>query len=88
MVHARFIHYQVEMDRAKALYIAEAGISYSIWELKMKQDKENNGIGNVDHYDFGGGYFKVKHDPQTKEIMCSGIYNDVERKVVIVYESN
>ncbi|MCK5706370.1 MAG: hypothetical protein KAI43_01865 [Candidatus Aureabacteria bacterium] len=88
MVYSRHLRYQLEMDRTKALYIAEAGISYSVWELKMKVDKENNGFGNVDKFEFGEGFFSVKHNPETKEIISVGDYNNVKRIVTIVYESN
>jgi len=88
LVYSRFIQYELEMDRTKAIYIAEAGISYSIWELKMKKDAEKNGLGNIEKYNFGGGYFTVTHNPETKEIISTGVYNDVRRSVAIIYDSN
>jgi hypothetical protein len=88
MVYDRFLNYELEADRAKALYIAEAGVSYSIWELKMNKDIEGNGFGNIQKYDFGGGYFTVNHNPETREIVSMGVFNDVRRTVSIIYESN
>jgi len=87
-IHTRFTAYQLEMDRTKALYIAEAGVSYAVWELKMNKDAEGNGYGNVGHIDFGGGYFSVTHNPDSRQIISTGTYNDVSRIVAIVYESN
>jgi hypothetical protein len=87
-VYTRFIAYQLEMDRTKALYIAEAGISYAVWELKMNKDLEGNGYGNVSRFEFGDGYFSTVHNPETRQIMSTGTCNDVSRMVAIVYESN
>ncbi|MBN1521051.1 MAG: hypothetical protein JW928_00850 [Candidatus Aureabacteria bacterium] len=88
MVYSRFIQYELEMDRTRALYIAEGGLSYSLWELKMKKDTENNGLGNIEKYEIGGGYFTASHNPETKEIISTGTYNDVSRTVAIIYDSN
>jgi len=82
------VQYQLEADKLRAMYLAEAGISYSIWELKMKKDPDKNGLGNVKKYELGGGYFHVEHNPKTKEIISTGTYNDVSRTIVVVYDSN
>ncbi len=87
-VYSRYIQYQVEGDRVKAMYLAEAGVSYSIWELKMKKDLDKNGLGNVSKHKLGDGYFQVYHNPETKEIVSTGTYNDISRTIVVIYDSN
>jgi len=77
----------LELDRLKALYLAEAGIAKSINELKLDQDFDNNGIGNIAESELGGGLFKATHDFQVSNIIGIGEYNDIKRIVQIKYST-
>ena len=75
----------LELDRLKALYLAEAGIAKSINELKLGCDFDDNGIGNVLETQLGGGTCKAIHNFQVSNITGIGEYNDVKRIVQIKY---
>jgi len=88
MVFSRFTSVYLEYDRLKALYLAEAGISKSLWELKRGVDLDRDGLGNIPKTRLGEGYYWVNHNPQTLTIISTGEANDVERTVRIVYVGN
>jgi len=77
----------LEVDRLKSLYLAEAGISQSLFELKRDIDVDNNGLGNVLRAPLGGGTYKAVHNFQNSTITGIGEYNAVKRTVQIKYSS-
>lgn len=72
-------------DRLKAFYLAEAGISKSINELRSDKDYDKNGIGNVASTKLGDGVFWVEHNFQTSTITAVGEVNKVKRTIQIKY---
>ncbi|MDP8260243.1 MAG: type II secretion system protein [Candidatus Gygaella obscura] len=75
----------LEIDSIKALYLAEAGISHAIRELKTDVDLDNLGIGEAPVTELGDGFYMVKHNPQLFTITSTGVVNDVRRSVEISY---
>ncbi|MCD4779233.1 MAG: hypothetical protein K8S27_01610 [Candidatus Omnitrophica bacterium] len=75
----------LEIDRAKALYLAEAGLSHAIYEIKNDFDEDGNGLGNVETTELGGGHYCSEHDPHVLVITGVGEYNQVKRRVQIKY---
>ena len=88
MVFSRFTSTYLEYDRLKALYLAEAGISKSLWELKKGTDSNRDGLGNIPKTRLGEGYYWVTHNSQALTITSTGEANDVKRTVKIVYAGN
>ncbi|MFH1655639.1 MAG: hypothetical protein ABH954_03405 [Candidatus Omnitrophota bacterium] len=88
MVFSRFTSTYVEYDRLKALYLAEAGISKSLWELKQGIDLNQDGLGNIPRTRLGEGYYQVVHDLSALTIMSTGVSNDIKRVVRIQYVGN
>ena len=84
---ARTTRANLEVDRLKALYLAEAGLAHSIHELKTDMDKDNNGLGNVLKTEFAGGSYKAFHNFQLSTITGVGEYNHITRQVQIKYTS-
>ena len=77
----------LELDRLKALYLAEAGIAKSVNELKLEKDFENNGLGNVLKTALGDGTYKAVHNFKMSTITGIGESNGVERTIQIQYSS-
>ena len=73
------------VDRLKALYLAEAGISQAINELRTENDYDNNGVGNIAPAKLGAGKFWAQHDFQTSTITATGEVNNIKRTVQIKY---
>jgi len=84
---SRFSYITMQIDRMKALYLAEAGISKSICELKTGVDTDGDGLGNIPKTGLAGGTYKAKHDFQTATIEAVGSFNEIERTVQIRYSS-
>jgi hypothetical protein len=77
----------LEIDSVKALYLAEAGISYGIKELKQDNDFDKDGLGNIPRTKLGDGYFIVKHNPVLFTLTSEGVVNEVRRLVEINYSN-
>lgn len=73
------------MDRLKALYLAEAGISKAIWELRYDLDPEGNGPGNIGKTGLGDGELWARHDFTASTITSTGEFNRSRRTVQIKY---
>ncbi len=86
-LYSRQARSTLELDRLKALYLAEAGISQSIYELRWDRDLDNNGVGNVLDAQLGGGAYKAIHNFQTSTITGIGEYNKVRRIIQIRYSA-
>ncbi len=76
---------ELEIDSIKALYLAEAGISHAIKELKTDIDLDSSGIGETPVIELGDGVYVVKHNPQLFTINSTGIVNGIRRSVEISY---
>ncbi len=74
------------LERSQALYLAEAGISKSIWELKRGIDEDEDGLGNIPRIPFGAGTYQATHNPSCLSIEGVGEVNGVKRTVRIVYK--
>jgi len=77
----------MQLERVKAHYLAEAGISKSLWELKNDLDADGNGIGNVGKTRLGGGYYWARHDFQNSVICGTGEVNGIKRTFQIKYSA-
>lgn len=86
-LYSRSSRSTLELDRLKAFYLAEAGISKSVYELRWDTDLDNNGVGNVLSTKLGGGTYRAIHNPQASTITGIGEYNKVKRIVQIKYSA-
>jgi len=82
---SRMTYAQMQADRLKAFYLAEAGISRSIWELRSDIDIDGDGPGNIPESPLGGGTFRARHDFRNSTITGTGTVNKVARTVQIKY---
>jgi len=78
---------QVQLDRMKAIYLAESGIAKAIWELRYDIDPDGDGTGNVKKVKLGDGVFWAKHDFQSSTITGVGEVNRLRRTLQIKYSS-
>ncbi len=84
---SRTAYSQTQLDRLKALYLAEAGISKSFWELRFNVNPDGNGRGNIPKTKLGDGLFWARHNFQTSVITATGEVNKARRTVQITYSS-
>jgi len=77
----------LELERLKALYLAEAAIARSIHELRIDNDEDNNGLGNIIATSLGGGSFRANHNFQASTITGIGEYQGVKRTIQIKYSA-
>ncbi len=82
------------MDRLKALYLAEAGLSQAIWELKTNYDdpESERAPGNIPWRDVSDGplvygRYKTTHDFQTSTITSTAEVDKLQRTIQIKYAS-
>lgn len=87
LILSRTTQSNLELDRIKAMYLAEAAISQSIYEIKRNRDLDNNGVGNVLKDKLGGGTYKASHNFQVSVITGTGEYNGIKRKISIRYSA-
>ena len=88
LAHNRVLLTQIEIDGAKAFFLAEAGIAQSIHELKHQLDPDGDGVGTIKERFLGEGWFTVIHDAKTTEIRSMGEVNGVKRTLQIQYAIN
>lgn len=79
---------QLETDRVKAFFLAEAGIAQSVYEIKNKKDEDKDGLGTIRQKQLADGYFTVIHNVKTSEIRSTGIVNGTRRTLQIKYAIN
>jgi Tfp pilus assembly protein PilX len=84
---SRIFYSQLQLDRLKAIYLAEAGIAKAIWELRFDVDPDNNGTGNIAETGLGEGVFRARHDFQSATITATGRVNRITRVVQIKYNA-
>jgi len=87
LLFSRMTYSALQLERLKANYLAEAGISRSIWELKFDLDADGDGVGNVSRTRLGDGYFWARHDFQNSLITATGEVNGFKRTFQIKYSS-
>ena len=83
----------LEKQRARALYLAEMGISDSFWELKYSEKlygPPTQPYGQIDQktvnfYDGSSGTYEVPEP--TDSIVSTGIYREITRKVKVGIET-
>jgi len=86
-LYARTQKANLELDRLKALYLAEAAIAKSIYELRLNLDYDNNGIGNILKTHLGKGTYKASHNFQSSYITGIGEFNKIKRIIQIKYSA-
>lgn len=86
-LYSRLAYTQMQLDRLKALYLAEAGISKAIRELRYDLDPDADGTGNLPQTKLGDGLFWVRHNFQTSTITSTAEVNKVRRTVQIKYSA-
>jgi len=84
---SRTAYSQMQLDRLKALYLAESGISKALWELRFDVDPDGDGQGNIPRTKLGDGLFLSRHNFQTSTITGIGEVNKVRRIVQIKYSA-
>jgi hypothetical protein len=71
---------QVELDRMRALYLAEAGIAKAVEGLRGQAGAQGKFSGQL-----GGGSFEVQTDLGQSTIVSVGVSNGVRRTVQLKY---
>ncbi len=84
---SRLSKVQLEADRLKAMYLAEAGLARAVYEIRQDKDTDKNGVGNVLKTPFAGGFYKASHNFQSSLITASGEFNAVKRTIQIKYSA-
>ncbi len=75
----------LDYDRLKAFYIAEAGISQAIYELKTDLDPDGDGLGNIAQTEFTDGTYEVNYHPLERTLTSQGTVNDTTRTIQIAF---
>ena len=83
----RTMHTQMQLDRLKALYLAEAGVFKAILELKSGNDVDGDGAGNIPKQELGDGHFWVSHNFQSSTLTSKAKVNGILRVVQMQYNS-
>jgi len=78
---SRIINVDLEIDKVKALYVAEAGIAKSLHELKKGLDPDGDGIGVIARSKFFEGTFEVTYNAALFTFTSIGRVNGVERLI-------
>lgn len=71
----------LEVEKVKALYIAEAGIAKSLNELKKGIDPGGDGIGVISQAQFADGTLEVTYNPAMFTFTSVGRVNKTARTV-------
>ncbi len=87
LLYSRTVYSEMQVDRLKALYLAEAGISRQIWELRHGADPDGDGVGNIPWTNLGEGRFRTTHDFQASLMTSTGEVNKAFRKIQIKYSA-
>ena len=75
----------LEINRSKALYLAEAAVYESIWELKNSGASPDYD-GNVEETALGEGTFSATFDENKNLIVAHGTVHEVTRTIEVVTE--
>ena len=87
MVFSKMQSATLNLDRLKAFYLAEAGISKALYEIKENLDVDGDGIGSIPKTKLGNGTYKIEHDIQQKVFISTGVVNENKRVIFIKYET-
>lgn len=87
LLYSHITSIQLEIDRLKAGYLAEAGIAQSLYEIRVGIDQDSDGIGNIKPRRLNSGEFWVEHDIHASVIIATGEANGVRRTMQIRYSS-
>lgn len=87
LLFSRTAYSQMQLDRLKALYLAEAGLSRAIWELRYDVDPDGDGQGNIPRTKLSNGLFWTGHNFETSTLTSTGEVNKVRRIVQIKYSA-
>lgn len=81
LIFSRISSVDLEVDKIKALYLAEAGIAKSLHELKRGTDIDRDGLGIIPLTKFAGGDFTVKYNSALFTFTAIGIMNSTKRSI-------
>lgn len=84
---SRTSYSQMQLERLKAFYLAEAGIFKSIWELRYGVDPDGDGEGNIPKTKLGNGQYWTRHDFQNSTLNSTGEVNNTRRTVQMKYSA-
>ena len=84
---SRSTYSQMQLDRLKAFYLAEAGIAKAIWELRHDTDIDGNGTGNISKTALADGFFQTRHNFQNSTLTATGEFNEIERVIQLQYSA-
>ncbi|MFH0925160.1 MAG: hypothetical protein V1872_05945 [bacterium] len=87
-IYSRSIEVNVEIDRLKALYLAEAGIASAVHEMKIGIDLDQDGLGNIKSKRLGDGVYEVRHYYKDSLIISKGTVNSIQRVLQIKYSTS
>lgn len=86
VVHERSIKVSLEMDRLKAIYLAEAAIVQSLSEIRSLEDPDGDGLGVIPRRPLGDGEFYADHDPGALVVIGTGEVHEIKRSIEIQYQ--
>lgn len=78
---SRITRVDLEINKVKALYLAEAGIAKSLYEVKKGIDPHGDGIGVIPLTKFSDGEFRVIYNAALFTFTAIGKINITERSV-------
>lgn len=81
LTFSRISSVDLEIDKVKALYLAEAGIAKSLNELKKGADPDADGIGIIPLTKFSDGEFEVVYNSALFTFTSTGCVNQTKRSV-------
>lgn len=76
---------ELQLNRLKAIYLAEAAVSKTIWELKLNKDVDGEGLGNIPMKQFGGGNCWATYDMENSIISAVGEINKIRRVLQVKF---
>ena len=85
LLASRMEESNLEIDRTKALYLAEAAVYQSIWELKNYGTSPDYD-GNVSETTMGEGTFSATFYEDKNLIVARGTVHDITRTIEVVTE--
>ncbi|MDD2703079.1 MAG: hypothetical protein PHC33_03630 [Candidatus Omnitrophica bacterium] len=89
---------RTELDRVRALYLAEAGIAQTVSAMRGQAGSSPAASGEepadsaddaerlIPRTSLGGGYFEVYNDPSQSVIVSTGSSNNVKRTLQVKYD--
>jgi len=75
----------VEVSRAKALYLAEAGVAKTVSQLRQAAATGEPTIAALPATALGEGRYEVEHDPSSGLITATGTVHGISRTIQVKY---